>query len=564
MRLRDEATRSRALAAVDAAVRQDGIAGAARADSLAPQGGPLLVLILCAIGFVLLIACTNVANVVLARGTGRRYELGVRAALGATRGQLFGYQIAEGTILAALAVGVGVLASAWLLDGLVALIPVDGLPSWLEFRMDARVLAWIGGTGITAVLVSAALPAWTLLRGAPGALVSDSGTRSIGDRGAGRLRSGLVAVQVALATVLLAGAALLVQTFTALRTVDPGYDAASVLEVPVRRPAEAPGFERLVEEGASSLRALPAAAEAAVAAPPLLRGQLEAPESGRRSFAMTESVSPEYPAALGLALERGRTFASWDEPGAILLSAALATALFDSPEAALGATVRFSGDGRRLTVIGIVADRFAPMGDGTEGTSPVPQAYLPLSLGDRAEPRFLIRASGGDVLALAAPAAAALRRLDPDASVGTTQTRQRIEQAGSGDDIVFFATVFTAFGAIALLLASLGIYGVVAFTASKRTREIGVRVALGANPRQVLALVLGGVAPAGGVGLGFGVAGAFGLGQGLRGVLYGVGPADPKTMIGLPVVFAIVTLIAALAPARRASRLDPLEALRAD
>jgi predicted permease len=565
IRLPGEAQRLRAQTALDALVATRG-RDAARASlvSIEPRGGALLAAILGSIAFVLLIACSNVANLVIARGTARRTELALRAALGATRASLARYLAAEGAVLAACATVLGLLASVWLTDAIVAAIPMDGLPLWFDARPDLRTLLYTAALGVMTVFVAGALPAMTLVRQHPGSSLNQSGGRVVGDGGAARLRTVLVAVQIALATILTAGAGLMIRAFAAVQNVDPGHPADSILHVSTARSPGIAVADVFPADALARLASLPGVAAAGAMAPVSEASRVvdtrspDAPTS-----AVLEATSPGYLQALGLPLVRGRAPRDADEQGVIVISESLALFLYADLDAALGATLRLENDERNFSVIGIASDRIEAAGGGMSGVTRVRHAYLPLREGETAQLRFHVRSAAGDPIALAPAVNAELRAADPAVVIMTPVVLGERLRAGTGN-LRFFATLFSGFGVAALLLAAIGIYGVVAYTVGRRTREIGVRMALGATRLRILQHVLGSVSTPVGIGLVAGAAGAIGLGLLLQGVLYGVRPADPAALSASLLGFLLTTLLAAGIPARKATRIDPLQATRID
>lgn len=566
-RLRESHTDEAGIAAVEQRFDVAGTPVRVRFNDIVPNGGALLAAILGAIGFVLLIACSNVANLVLVRGTARRHELGVRTALGASRLALLRYLSLEGGWIALLAAALGTIASGWLTDLLIAAVPVDQLPVWFEPRIDGLVLAYITALAALAVIISATLPAFTVTRGALATTLNETGARSAGDAAAGRTRSALVAVQIALATVLLAGAGLLLRAFGAQRAVDPGYAADAILEVPTLRPPPAMGtVDVFADDARARIAALAGIEAAAVAAPVTVPGRAVSPADAARALSsLPEAVSPGYFATLGLTLLQGRTFTAGDETGAVVVSALVARTLFESVDAAHGATFRFENDApaRVRTVVGVVADRKAAIGGTMDGAAPLPHVYVPFIEGDPRAVRVLARVEAGDPLRIAPSVMEILRELDRDAVLRAPRVLGDIERLQTGD-LRWFATIFAGFGGVALALAALGCWGVVAYTVTRRRREIGVRMTLGATGSRVVREIVAGIVPPLAAGLGIGLLGALAMGRLLRGLLFGVQPMDPVTLGAVLLMFASIAGLSAWLPARRAARIDPLQALRAD
>jgi putative ABC transport system permease protein len=416
------------------------------------------------------------------------------------------------------------------------------------------------------VLVSAAMPAVTLTRGDLAVALAGAGGRTVGDAAAGRMRSTLIAVQLALAMTLLAGAALLVRSFVAVRAAGPGYAAHAVLELPTSRPPLDRETDTFATEALARLGALPGVAAAAAVTIAELPGRVVPTTDPERAVGVyVEAVSPSYFAALELGIVRGRGFDDGASTRAVaVISERAARLLFDEPEAALGSSISFAGDTlqRALPVVGIAANRRARLGN-TMAVADVPHAYVPLELGDARRLRLLVRSATGYPQTLGHAATETLRELDRDVVVHAPRTRADSERASSSD-LRWFATVLGAFGSIAVALAALGIWSVIAYTVSRRTREIGVRMTLGATRSRIAGEMTRRIVAPIGIGLGVGVLGALGIGHLLRGLLFGVRPADPVALSGTLLVFALVALLAAWLPASRAAAVDPQRALRVD
>ncbi len=549
-----------------------------------PEADVLVFIILAAVGLVLLIACTNVANLSLARGTARRHELAVRASLGASRARIIRYLTAEGMVTAALAAGLGLLVGAWGTDVLVAWIPMDQLPLWFDASMDVRVLGYIVVLAGAAALVSSTLPALDITRGALALRLNEAGVRSAGDASAGRLRSGLVTVQIALATVLLSGATLLLGALSESRSIDPGFSAGDrVLAIDATRAVPADAVDRLramtgsesapdgstdrfIAELGTTLTAVPGVERSALVSRMRMQ-RLRPTLADPPVLARVEAVTADYFATLDLPVLRGRTFDAVEEERAdvVLLSERVARDLFDSIDDAIGATVLLDPQEERVTVIGVVNDRRTTGEGGLSGIRVEPYMYVPIRQAEGRDIRILARVAGaGSPDALAPVLSAALRSTFPDVVLRDARSLLEIERDSGAPDLRWFASVFAAFGAFALGLASIGIYGVVAYTVGRRTREIGLRIALGASRTRVAGFVLRSVVPATVVGLAVGTLGAVGLGFLLRSTFLGVAAVDTLALGATVLAFFTITLRAAGLPARRAMRTDPLTALRTD
>jgi putative ABC transport system permease protein len=565
---------------------------------------PALRVLALAVGVVLLIACANVATLLLARGTARRREIAVRLALGASRAQIARQLVMESVILTALGGGVGVLLAVGgvgVLQSLASpnaqgpfLIPWSGnmIPRLHEVAVDGRMLAIAVGLSAFVALVAGILPVVRLSRTGHSQAMGGRGTG--GEAGGGhrdsRVRSMLVAGQIATATLLLVGAGLLVNSFARLVRVEPGWNASGLLTLYLVTPQEYTTSRKamLIDELLVELRRTPGVQAAGFTyAGPLLGledniGVFVPP--GRTAEQMRDmpdaqirSVSHDFLQTMGVRLRAGRWLEPRDNAGAppvILVNRSLARAFFGS-EDPVGRMVHVDGrmDFPPQQIVGVVDD----MQHGRLDQELSPQFFvdyrqvlaltqarqMPVSQQERLAFGFLSFAvrTDGDPARLMPTMRSLIGRVDPnvgidallpmDQLVASSLTRQR-----------FYAAVMGAFAAIAAVLSAVGIYGVLAYAVGQRTREFGVRTALGARSRDVLAMVLGQGLRLTSIGIAIGLAGAIALTRYLEGMLYGVTPLDPLTYIGTVAMFAVVASIASFLPARRATRIDPLTALR--
>jgi putative ABC transport system permease protein len=543
-------------------------------DWLVGDVRPALLLMLGAVGLVLLIACANVANLLLARATARRQEIAIRAALGAGRGQIVRLLLAESTLLGLLGGICGLLLAFGALRPLVAMMPA-GLASGLFRQTPVGINGAVLGFALVLSVGSAVLfglaPAWAAARPDLQNPLKE-GARS----GSGGARGALVVAEMALAVILLAGAGLLLHSFVRLQAVDPGFDAERVLTLGLDLdPQRYPGPEARIaffRELTGRLRGLPGVAAASYGdSVPLsgfnmiLRGlQAEGkppldPEQ-QPEVAIT-SVGPDYFRALGIRLLRGRAFTEQDTAG--------------SPPVAVisqGMARKFWGDedpvGRRfrrgpvrdwVTVIGVAAD---VKHEGLDDSSPRLHMYTPFLQ----EPRpssFLIVRTRNDPAALVRSVRATVLAFDRNLPVFNVATlRERLDTSVA--DRRFNLTLLLLFALLALALAGVGLYGVLAYAVAERTHEIGIRMALGAERRRVLALILRQGLTLAAVGIGLGLPLSFLVGRLLRGALFGITAADPATFVLIPLALLAVALLAAWLPARRATRVEPIVALRTD
>jgi predicted permease len=535
---------------------------------------PLLVL-LGAVGFVLLITCANVANLLLVRLAGRRREIAIRAALGAGRGALLRLFLGEAALLAAAGGLLGLFLSVWLVELLVFLNPVN-LPAHAQPALHWPVLAFAVALGALCAVVVGLLPAWLAARADLRAALQESSRGSVG--GGARLRSALVVAEIALSLALLAGAAVFTRSFVNLVRQSPGYHTERSLALRVSLSAQsyqsdtAAQFARRLREAAA---ALPGVQSAALSTDvPLdddysatmfsVEGQPQAP-LGAAPRAFWHVVSPEFFATAGIALLQGETFSPslkpTDEPVAII-SESFARRFWPAGDAVGQRFKRMRADSANpwLRIVGVVADtKYRGL---VANPTRDPDFYYS---SDQRPPRnfaLLVRTTGASA-SLAADLRAAVAALDPNVpAFGLTTIEERIARASGPQR--FSAALLGGFAVAALLLAALGLYGVVSFTVGARTQEIGVRMALGARPADILALVLGGTGRLLLAGLLAGLALSFALGRFISGLLYEVPAHDPATYAAVALLLAAVAMLAAWLPARRAARVDPLGALRAE
>jgi putative ABC transport system permease protein len=541
-----------------------------------------LYVLLGAVGFVLLIACANIANLLLARAGARARETAIRAAIGAGRGRLIREALTESLLLAAGGGVLGVFAAYWIVAALVATGPAD-IPRLTLARVDAPALAFVVLLTLASGFVFGIAPALRLASQVPQDALREGGRAGAPGR-RDRLRSVLVVGEIALALVLLTGAGLLIRSAIALDSVDPGFDPQGVLVGRVSLPeaayptaeAVSQAFERI----ADGLAQAPGAVAAGLASTvPFEDGSDNGLVPEGRPLDIRSAISadmrlvtPGYATAMGLHIRAGRGFTDADRAGALLVmmvNERFARLAWPGQDP-IGKRVACcedapSGEPKWKTVVGVVADVRA---DGVGEPAP-PEFYLPVAQTPAAAWRWIGRTmtlavrGAGNPIGLAPAMRDAVWSVDrslPVYSIGTMDGRRASSLAAAR----FSTVLLTAFGGVALLLAAIGVYGVISYGVSQRTREIGIRVALGAARANVLRLVVGHAATLMLVGLGIGVVGAALLSRLLGGLLFEVSPTDPPSFgIGI-VVLALVSLSAALVPAVRAARVDPADALRAE
>jgi len=533
-----------------------------------------LTLLLGAAAFVLLVACTNLASTLLARGAGRQREFAVRESLGATPGRLVLQLLTESALLTALGAAASLLLSKWLLAGLIASAP--GLPRLNEVRLDGRVLAFTAGVATFAAVLFGLLPA---LRNA---WRGRRETLLVGARGAGPHRTGpwnlLVTLEVSMAFVLLIGAGLLLRSFWEVLNQDPGFRDGKVLAVELAPPeSKYPDEDRGVARGRyfqqvlRELATLPGGVNVGLVNHLPLSGQswngdFEIEGRGQaRGLADYRIASGEYFAALGIHVLRGRVFDERDEGPAgdvAVIDRALAERYWPG-EDPLGKRIRnLANDSwiypdRWLTVVGEVeAVRHNALTSEPRATVYVHYRQRP----GRLSSATIVLHGAVPPDQLVGPVRARLRAIDPDVPAEFTTMERMVRNSVSSRR--FTMLVLGGFAALALLLAALGVYGVISYAVQRRTREMGIRLAMGAAPRSVVGMVLGDSLTVVAVGSLLGLGGAAVLTRLIRGMLYGVAPLDPVVLVTVALLLVGVATLATYIPARRAGGVDPMVALR--
>jgi predicted permease len=543
-------------------LREDAVGGVRR----------VLLVLLAAVAFLLLVACANVANLLIARAAARADELAVRAALGASRARLSRQLLAESLALGALAGAAGLLAGAWLADALPRAVPAElGVPRLDEVRLDPRVLAFTASVTLLTVVLFGWAPALLATR----ARITAGGERAVGGRGATRVRASLVVGQVAVVLVLLAGAGLMGRSLAGLARVDLGFDPDRVLIADValpdaaypEEPSRVAFFTALVERlsglpgvrSAGAISFLPLSGERSATG--LLVEGRPRPPPGHGPTADVRAVTPGYLDAMRIPLRAGRGILPSDaagRPAVAVVGERLARTLFPG-EDPIGRRIAYEWDEDVwVEIVGVAAD----VRHGGPATDPYLEVYLPLAQFPYARMSVVLRA-GGDPAALAAAVRREVRLLDRDLPVARIRTLEVLAADAIGTSRLS-ALLLSGFGGLALLLALVGVYGVAAHGVTRRTRELGVRAALGAAPREMVLLVLREGAALALVGVTAGLAGAAVLTRLLAGLLYGVAPGDPATLLAAGAALCAATVAASLPPALRAARLDPVRALRAN
>jgi predicted permease len=556
-------------------------------DDLIGNVRPALLTLLAAVGFVLLIACANVANLLLARSSVRQREIAIRRALGAGRGRLVRQLLTESVVLAAVGGTLGLLVAVWGVDGLVQLSPTS-LPRLQDVGVNGTVLAFTAGLTMATGLLFGLAPA---IQGSHADLhrVMREATRSASATGrATRLRSALVVGEFALALVLLVGAALLAQSFWRLQRVDLGFNPSSVLTARIwlpqpNDPRSGPyfthdarvAFYRRVLDRVTALPGVQAVG--GISSLPLggtpgrtsftIDGRPV--EAGDVPVAEASLVTPGYFRALGVELVRGRLFDEHDivrAPAAVVVSESFARQFF-AGEDAIGKRIAPGGRGRPtgpqqppptswLTIVGIARD----VKSGRLEANAAPLLYRSVFQTSNLTLTLVVRTKT-DPATLAASIRREVRAVDPNEPVFSVRTMDAVVASALAERR-FTMLLLALFAVTALALSAVGIYGVMAFFVTQRTHEIGIRMALGASPREVVGMVLGQGVRLAAAGVGAGVIGALLVTRAIATLLFGVSPRDPGTLVALSAALAAVALLACYVPARRATRVDPIRALR--
>lgn len=532
-----------------------------------------------AVAFVLLIACANAANLLLARATARQKEMSIRLALGARRGRIVRQMLTESLLLALLGGALGVGLAAYGVDALLKFIPASMRA--LEIGVDGRVLLFTLGVSLVTGFLFGLYPAWRAARATLGEALKEGGGKSSPGGDSRRFRQVLVVGEIALTLVLLIGAGLLLQSFRRLQGVDPGFDSDRVLTMNVSLPrakyAEPLQQAAFFESALENMRALPGVRSAAAVTNLPLGSSLRSssfridgrpePKRGESPSANNCVVSPDYFRTMGIGLLRGRDFDDRDAKtgaGVIIVNQALVDRYFPD-EDPLGKhltignpeEVALYGSGVSREIIGVVGNSRFALDRAADPEMYVSYKQLPEST------LTIVVKTGGNPAAAAQSAREAIYRTDPNQPVRAVRTMDEL----LGEALVerrFSALLIGVFAAIALILASVGIYGVMSYNVTQRTNEIGVRIALGAQPGQVLRMVIGNGMKLALIGVGAGLAAALVLTRYLQSILYEVDAGDPLIIGGVAVFLGGVALAACWAPARRAARVDPMVALRCE
>ncbi len=533
-----------------------------------------LLILLGAVGFVLLIACANVANLMLARATSRYREIAVRAALGAGRGRIILQLLTESILLSVVASALGVLLAVWGINGLLRIAP-ENLPRLGNVGIDARVLAFTAGLAILTAIIFGLVPALQASRLDLNEALKEGGRTDTAGRRAKLVRNGFVVLEIALAIVLLVGAGLLIRSFANLKGVDPGFRTDRILTAQLRLPRtkypEGPQVAAFYQQVLDRLRALPdvegASATSGILLPKLansgtfsIEGKPQ-PNDDQRLELPFDAVVPDYFKLMGIELLRGRAFNEHDTASSLLvviINETMERRYFPN-EDPIGRRLTF-GDGdsnsRWMTIVGVVKDT------KRQGlSSPIRiESFMPHTQRPSRAMELVVR-TRNEPRALAKSFREAVWSIDRDLPIPKVQTMDDIF-AGAIAEQRLNTMLLGMFAGVALLLAAVGIYGVMSYATSQRMHEMGIRVALGASKRDILKLVVGQGMLLALAGVAAGIIASLLLARVLRTLLFGISSTDLVTYATTPAILIVVAFVACYLPARRATRVDPISTLR--
>ncbi len=546
-----------------------------------PEMRTALLVLMSATGLVLLIGCANLANLALARGISREREVVVRASLGAGRWRLIRQFLTENVVLSLCGGALGIVVGYATMKGIKLMIPEFQLAREIVVDLDMRVLLFAIAVSVVTGLLFGMAPALQATRPDLASSMKEEGRGSSGSASRKRLRDTLIVIEVALAFVLLVASGLMMRSFFRLMTVDTGFDATNILTLRLPTTIETfPDPTRLnqyLRDIRTAVETVPGVRETAYSCAPPLQGSCYGMpmqpanrpmvDFANRSGGFFKVVSPSYFSTLGIKMLKGRALSdrdTWNSPRALIMNERLAKRYFEK-EDPIGQRMLIQeiipgktelGPDVSWEVVGVIGDEKigGPADDRSAGVyvsneqSPVYGMILNVR-------------TSVDPLTLQTPISAAIRGVNKDQAIADIRTLEQIKSLTMGGRRVP-SILIGVFGMVALILAGIGIYGVISYSVAQRTREIGIRAALGASDRMLLRLVLDRGVALTGVGLFIGAAAAFGLTRLMASMLFGVGARDPMTMVGVGVVLASVAMLASYVPARRAMKVDPIVALR--
>ena len=541
-------------------------------ERIVREAKPSLLALLGAVGFVLLIACANVANLLLARSAARQKEIAIRAAMGASRGRVLRQMLTESFLLSAIGGIAGLVLSIWLTQALLSIVP-EGAPRLDQVGIDYRVLTFAFMISALTGVLFGLVPAFQASKLDVTSALKEGGRSGEGHRRTSA-RSLLLIGEVALSLVLLVGAGLLIKSFIRLQEVRPGFNPHNVLIASValpgvkyKEPQRPEFFRQLIErlEAAPGVQAVGGAVNLPLGASGYGIGRAFVPEG--RALTVDESadasfstITGDYFRALQIPLIAGRTFErrdNADAPKVVIINEAIAKRHFGSPAAALGKRLTIWRDEQFMReIVGVVGDTKT----GSLETQGGAQIYVPHAQDSQWNFMAMVVRTAGDPAGFVTTFRREVQALDKDQPVYNTRTMDDVVMNSLGTRRVSMQ-LFTVFACAALLLAAIGIYGVMAYSVTQRTQEIGVRMALGAQKSDVLGLVIRQGMALALIGVIVGLAGAFALTRVLANLLFGVTATDPATFVAIPLLLLFVALVACYLPAHRAAQLDPTIAL---
>ncbi|MEO6723823.1 MAG: ABC transporter permease [Blastocatellia bacterium] len=534
---------------------------------------PLLLVLLGAVGFVLLIACANVANLMLSRVVGRSRELALRAALGASRFRLARQLLTESLMLSLAGGVIGVLIGLWGMDALAASSGVN-LPFGVNVKLDPAVFGFTFGVTVLTGVLFGLLPALRFSRPDLNEALKEGGRSAGANLGRSRLRSALVVSQVALAIVLLTGAGLMVRSFVNTLRVDPGFDPKNLLTLEYRVPRnkypEPKQQQQFHEQVVARIQSLPGVESAAlVMSVPHGAGigvvgfvlpDRATPSEGQEPRAQVNRTDANYFRTMRIPLLKGRVFAAQDQPDSppsIVINQTMARRFWPN-EDPIGKQVHLLNPDLNASVIGVVGDIKHFSLDESE----LPQLYLAYSQRPDIFASLVVRTSG-DAMSFSNAVRGAIWSVDQDQPVWKVRTMEWLLDRSLGGQR-FMMQLLGIFSVLALLLAGVGIYGLMAYAVSQRTNELGIRMALGAQAGDVLRMVIGQGMKLTLIGVAIGLIAAIGLTRLMSNMLFGVSATDPLTLTAISLLLTLTALLACFIPAWRATKVDPMIALRCE
>jgi putative ABC transport system permease protein len=551
-------------------------------DFLPPERIHNLWLLLGAVGFVLVIACVNIANLLLAKGAARLREIAIRSSVGANRGQIFAQFLTESVVLALIGGGLGIALGMGLLRAVLSIVPEGILPSEANFQLDIHVLVVALAATTFAGLLFGCAPAWYASRVDPGESLKEGGRTGTG-AGSHKLRRGLITGEFALALSLLAGAGLAIHSFWNLTRVDLGvrtdHTLVFALHQPQGRFKTSEEMHAYNQQMLSVLRSVPGVADVATVTGMPLRGPSDGmpftlvggptfADPSQRPGTGFQSVSADYFKTFGIQVVKGRSITDQDTSSSVRV--AMVNEEFarrylkgmDPLQQRLSIEEIIPGLPKlgppvEWQIVGIFHNvRYGDFRD------PFPEVDVPFAQSLSPDVHIGVR-TAQDPAAMTKTVAAAVHSVDPQIALARLQTLDQVKDESLGEDR-YTMVLFASFGVVALLLAAVGIYGLMAFAVSQRTNEIGLRLALGASRSHVVWLILKEASLLAAVGLAIGLAGSALVGRTMRTTLYGVGAMDFSVIVSVGVILFITALFASYLPARRAAMIDPMAALRSE